>query len=182
MKFTPVSILLVVLALVYAPALTYAAERTQPKLGHTLSPIAKPFPAAGFTLMDIDDNEVSLADFKGQVILLNFWASWCPPCIREMPSMERLYQTLKAQDFVVLAVNQTEEMDVVFAFTGQLSVEPTFPILFDSESRISDQYPVMGLPTTFLIDKQGMVRYRAIGGREFDHPEVIKQIQALINE
>ena len=77
----------------------------------------------------------------------------------------------------VLAVNQWEDPDLVFEFTGRLSLEPTFPILFDRESRIAEEYRVKGLPTTFLIDKQGRLRYQAIGGREFDHPE----IEALID-
>jgi hypothetical protein len=75
-----------------------------------------------------------------------------------------------------------ETPDDVFAFTGQLPVDPTFDILFDTTSRVSRDYAVRGLPTTYLIDKQGMIRYRAVGGREFNHPEVVRIIEQLIQE
>jgi peroxiredoxin len=75
-----------------------------------------------------------------------------------------------------------EDVDQVFAFTGQLEVDPTFEILFDTTSKVSQDYAVRGLPTTYLIDKMGNIRYRAVGGREFDHAEVIKIIQQLISE
>ena len=75
-----------------------------------------------------------------------------------------------------------EDADHVFAYTGQLEVDPTFTILFDKDSKVSNSYRVNGLPTTYLIDKQGNIRYRAIGGREFDHPEVEKLVIQLMQE
>lgn len=159
-----------------------AAERKQPKLGHRLTALPKPVAAPGFTLEDMDEDKFSLKDYRGKVVLLNFWATWCPPCRREMPSMERLHQNFKGKDFVVLAINQMEDGDHVFAFTGQLEVDPTFTILFDKDSTVSRAYRVQGLPTSYLIDKQGRIRFRAIGGREFDHPEVEKQIRMLMQE
>jgi len=152
------------------------------KLGRNLTALAKPLPAPDFTLKDMDDESYSFADYRGKVVLLNFWATWCPPCRREMPSMERLHQMLDSDVFKVIAINQMESPDHVFAYTGQLAVDPTFPILFDSDSSIANAYKVKGLPTTYLIDKQGMIRYRAIGGREFDHPDVVKLIKQLIEE
>jgi thiol-disulfide isomerase/thioredoxin len=156
--------------------------RDAPPLGHQLSPLPSPTPAPAFTLKDMDDKPVSLADYKGKVVLINFWGTWCPPCRREMPSMERVYQHLHDKNFVVLAINQTETPDDVFIYTSQLSLAPTFKILFDTNSAISAKYRVVGLPTTYLIDKKGNIRYRAIGGREFDSPEVEQQILGLINE
>jgi thiol-disulfide isomerase/thioredoxin len=160
----------------------HAAWDDQPQLGHSLTPLPKPVPAPDFTLADMDDEMHSFKDLRGKVVLLNFWATWCPPCRREMPSMERLYQKLNGEDFTVIAVNQMESGDHVFAYTGQLEVDPTFTILFDRDSRVSNSYRVNGLPTTYLIDKQGNIRFRAIGGREFDHPDVEKQILQLMNE
>jgi thiol-disulfide isomerase/thioredoxin len=130
----------------------------------------------------MDEEKHSLNDLHGKVVLLNFWATWCPPCRREMPSMERLYQKFNGENFTVIAINQMEDGDHVFAYTGQLDVDPTFTILFDKDSKVSNNYQVSGLPTTYLIDKQGNIRYRAIGGREFDHPEVEKQILQLMQE
>ena len=159
-----------------------AADWQQPELSHNLAPMTKVLPASDFELLDMDEEKKKLSDYRGKVILLNFWATWCPPCIREMPSMERLHQQVDADDFKVIAVNQMEDIDQVFAFTGQLEIDPTFEILFDTRSQVSQAYSVRGLPTTYLIDKQGNIRYRAVGGREFNHPEVVKIINALIKE
>jgi peroxiredoxin len=159
-----------------------AAEPEQPKLGHQLTALSEPLPAPDFTLQDEHAKIYSLKDYRGKVIMLNFWATWCPPCRREMPSMERLHQKLKGKDFVVLALNQMEDGDQVFAFTGDIGVDLTFPILFDKDSSVSRAYGVRGLPTTYVIDKKGNIRFRAIGGREFDHPDVEKQILKLMRE
>lgn len=158
------------------------AEQQLPKLGYKLTELPKPVDAPDFSLQDMDEKKYSIKDFRGKVVLVNFWATWCPPCRREMPSLERLYQKLKGKDFIVLAINQFEDPDHVFAYTGQLGTDPTFPILFDRDSKIAEAYKVAGLPTTYLLDKQGKIRYRAVGGREFDHPEVEKLIQALMAE
>ena len=168
------------IAVIAMPA--YAAWDDQPKLGHSMTRLPKPVPAPAFTLEDMDEEKHSLADHEGKVIMLNFWATWCPPCRREMPSLERLYQNLDGDDFTVIAINQMETGDHVFAYIGQLEVDPTFTILFDKDSSVSQAYSVQGLPTSYLIDKKGNIRFRAIGGREFDHPEVVKQITELINE
>jgi len=159
-----------------------AAEHQQPKLGYTLTALSKPIPAPDFTLEDIDAKKFSLKDYRGKVVLLNFWATWCPPCRREMPSLERLNQKFKGKKFVVLALNQMEGSDQVFTYTAELEVAPTFTILFDKDSNVARAYSVQGLPTTYLIDKKGNIRFRAIGGREFDHPEVEKQIMQLMQE
>ena len=173
--------LLAALSIMAALTATAAWEQ-QPELGHRLTPLPKAVPAPDFTLEDMDEENHSFSDLRGKVVLLNFWATWCPPCRREMPSMERLHQKLDGDDFVVIAVNQMEDGDHVFAYIGQLEVDPTFTILFDKDSKVSNSYSVKGLPTTYLIDKQGNIRFRAIGGREFDHPEVEKQIMELMQE
>lgn len=158
------------------------ADWQQPDLSHNLTPVAKSITASGFELENMDEEKKKLSDYKGKVVLLNFWATWCPPCVREMPSMERLQQQIGEDDFNVVAINQMEDVDQVFAFTGQLPVDPTFEILFDEDSKVSQSYAVRGLPTTYLVDKQGKIRYRAVGGREFNHPEVVKIINQLIAE
>ena len=159
-----------------------AAWDVKPKLGHRLAPLQESIPAPDFVLENMDEEKVSLKEFRGKVVLINFWATWCPPCRREMPSMERLYQKFNGDNFTVLAINQMEAEDLVFAFTGQLEIDLTFTILFDKDSSVSQAFNVKGLPTSYLIDKKGNIRYRAIGGREFDHPEVEKLIINLIQE
>ena len=99
-----------------------------------------------------------------------------------MPSMERLSLKFKAEPFMVLAPNQLESFDLVFSFTGQIDPSPTFPILLDEKSIASKAWKVKGLPTSFIVDKQGRIAYRAVGGREFDHPEIEKLIRGLIAE
>ena len=158
------------------------ADWKQPALSHNLTVVNKTVAATNFELQDMDEENVKFSDYRGKVVLLNFWATWCPPCVREMPSMERLQQQVGRDDFRVVAVNQMESPDDVFAFTGQLELDPTFDILFDRESKVSQAYAVRGLPTTYLIDKKGNIRYRAVGGREFDHAEVVKIIKQLIAE
>ena len=160
---------------------TYA-DWQQPELSHNLTPVNKIIPAVDFELENMDEESRRFSNYRGKVVLLNFWATWCPPCVREMPSMERLHQQVDAEDFNVVAVNQMEDADQVFAFTGQLDIDPTFEILFDKKSLVSSAYAVRGLPTTYLIDKKGNIRYRAVGGRVFDHPEVVKIIKSLIEE
>lgn len=160
------------------PALP-AAAADLPPLAHSLTQQAlKPAPA--LKLPDLDGKPHDLAKLRGKVVLVNFWATWCPPCRREMPSMERLSQALSKEPFVVLAVDVGEDSDTIEAFASQLDVTPTFPILLDADSRAMTAWKVGGLPTTFLVDKQGRVVASAIGGREFDHPEMIESIRRLI--
>jgi thiol-disulfide isomerase/thioredoxin len=151
-------------------------------MSHSLTLLKPAKPAKNFTLPDLDGKPHTLSDYRGKVVLVNFWATWCPPCRREMPSMERLSQRLKDQPFAILAINQQEEPDRVFVFTGQLEPSPTFPILFDPNSAVSHAWGVLGLPASFIVDKQGRVAYRAMGGREFDHPEIEQAIRALIGK
>ena len=94
--------------------------------------------------------------------------------------MQRLYDKYRERGLVVVAVNQFEDPDLVFEFTGRLSLEPTFPILFDRDAGLMAQWKVNGLPTTYVVGPQGELAYRAVGGREFDHPDVVKQLLELV--
>lgn len=94
--------------------------------------------------------------------------------------MESVYQELRDGPFVVLAVNEWETPDHVFPWIGQLDLFPEFPILFDRDGAVSEAYGVKGLPTTVLVDREGNIVYRAVGGRDFDHPEVKGLIRALM--
>jgi len=163
------------------PATALRAQLPAPDLSYELTKLDTPVPAPDFTLKDMDGESHSLGSYRGKVVMLNFWATWCPPCRREIPSMESIYQDLGKQGFMVLAVNEFEEPDHVFAYMGQLSVFPTFPILYDHDSKISQLYGVKGLPTTLLINKQGQVVYRAVGGRDFDHPAVRAIVQKYLD-
>ena len=148
--------------------------------GAPLTPVSGNPVAPDFTLPDTDGNQVRLADLRGKVVLLNFWATWCPPCREEMPSMQSLWQALSEDAFVMLAVNVGEDDDDVFAFANEFPEPLTFPILMDKNSALLRDYPVIGLPTSFIIDKEGNMAYKTVGGREWDHPEVHAILQELM--
>lgn len=151
----------------------------QPVLTHGLSVLKQKVTAPKLRLLDLDEEIVDIKDLKGKVVIVNFWATWCPPCRREMSSLERLYQATKDNDVVVLAVNVGEDDETVFSFLGEIEPSPTYPILFDSDAKSLTDWHVKGLPTTYFVDREGFVVYRAIGGREFDHPSIIKKIMDL---
>jgi thiol-disulfide isomerase/thioredoxin len=178
-KSLKLNVLLMLICSLLLAGTAVRAETGQPGLGYQFTPLEPLAAAPDFTLDDMDDEPFTLSDYRGKVVLINFWATWCPPCRKEMPALEALYKKLGGESFAVLAVNQWEDPDHVFAYTGELNVFPTFPILFDPDSAISEKYRVKGLPTSFLIDKQGRLVYRAVGGRDFDHPEVEKLIRVL---
>ncbi len=148
----------------------------------TLTEVSKRPLGSDFVLEDIDGKKRRLSDLRGKVVLVNFWATWCPPCRREMPSIERLSHLLKGADFEILAVNVAENLDMVFSFTGTLDPVPTFPIVFDRDGSVLRAWPVRGLPTSFILDKQGRIAYRAVGGREFDDPAILAQLRILLDE
>jgi thiol-disulfide isomerase/thioredoxin len=158
---------------------TAVAEQQASVNDYKLKQLARPLPAADFKLLDMEEKTHTLKQYRGKVVLINFWATWCPPCIDEMPSLEKLYQKLKGQPFVMLAINQWEDEERVFEFMGELSTIPNFPILFDPDSKVSAAFGVQGLPSSFIVDKQGRIVYRATGGRDFAHPEIEAKIKSL---
>lgn len=168
--------LMVLLVLCWLSQPLLAAD---PVLSTTLTAL-EPVEAPDFTLQDMDGESHTLSELRGNYVLVNFWATWCPPCRKEMPSMEYLHKKYRDRPFRVLAVNQWEDPDHVFSYMGELAVFPSFPILFDPKSTVSEHYGVRGLPTSFIVDPEGRLVYRAIGGREFDHPEVTGLIDRLL--
>jgi len=112
-------------------------------------------PAPDFTLQTLDGESVSLSDYRGKLVMINFWASWCPPCNSEMPDLQRYYEQHQDEDFIILGVNYQDTPDKVQAFIEKYGV--TFPILLDSDGRIANLFGVQGLPTSFFVDKEGNV-------------------------
>jgi len=145
--------------------------------GKGLTPLSDKPLAPDFTLSDLDGNPHRLSDYRGKVVIVNFWATWCPPCRAEMPSMQRAWEQLQKQGIVMLGINVGEDEDTIFQFTADYPVE--FPLLLDQQSKVIDQWPVLGLPTTFVVDPDGRIAYRAIGGREWDDPELLAQVRKL---
>ena len=141
----------------------------------------RPLPAPDFALTTPSGAAVSLKQFRGKVVLLNFWATWCPPCVREMPSMEALFQKFKRRGFTVLAVSLDE--------TGAAIVKPflkkyqlTFPVALDPESRIAGMYGARDLPSSFLVDAQGRVIAAAKGERDWYSAEAISYVAEVLDK
>jgi len=121
----------------------------------------------------------ALADYRGKVVLLNFWATYCGPCKKEMPSHHNLFLAFKKDGFIVLAVSRDEDNADVQSFVKEQTI--TFPVPLDKDEEVSfDQYEVINLPTSFLIDRGGIIREKIIGEREWDAPDMKKKIEALL--
>lgn len=129
-----------------------------------------------------DNEPVSLADYKGKVILLNFWATWCPPCIKEMPSMQRLRDSFTDQPFEIVAINTGDDPTSVSSFLLELETELTFPILLDEQGKSYQHFGIRGLPMTLIFDRNGEMVEKVLGGREWDSAESIKAIQTVIDQ
>ncbi|MDJ0870578.1 MAG: TlpA disulfide reductase family protein [Gammaproteobacteria bacterium] len=164
---------LITLMLCFATAAGVAAERSD----QSLTPVEGRPPAPELDLLDMEGVRHRMADYRGKVVIVNFWATWCPPCREEMPSMQRAYEQLREEGIEMLAVNIGENEDIIFAFTANYPVE--FPLLLDLDSATIQNWPVRGLPTTFVVDPQGRLAYRAIGGRAWDDPDLLAPVRRL---
>ena len=134
--------------------------------------------APGFQLEDTAGNKVSLEDLRGKVVLVNFWATWCPPCRAEMPSMDKLNEAMAGEDFVMLAINVEEN--------GRTSVPEflnktphAFPILYDDRGVVQELYGVYRFPESFVIRKDGIIDDRVSGAIDWAHPETIAYFKGL---
>ena len=132
------------------------------------------FPAPDFTLNTIDGKKIAWSDLRGKVVIVNFWATWCPPCRAEVGDLQAAYQSHQ-NDFVLLAINNQEENTDVQSFVDQFQV--TFPILMDRTGLTATQYNVIALPTSFIIDREGIVRAVNVGGmdRAYIEAQLAKQ-------
>jgi peroxiredoxin len=146
-----------------------------------IGPIEVGLAAPDFTFPGMDGKMVSLSDFKGKVVLVNIWATWCPSCVDEMPSMEKLYQKLKGEDFEILAVSiDSLGEKVVAPFMKKYKL--TFPALIDSAGAIRMGYRTTGVPESFIIDKDGMLVKKIIGSLDWTKPEILHLFQRLIQK
>jgi peroxiredoxin len=131
-----------------------------------------------FTLKDIHGRSVSLSSLNGKVVLINFWATWCPPCRDEMPSLNELYKRYKNQGLIVLAISTDRSDSGVIDFLSKHPVD--FGVISDPDAKTSRQYKVFSLPTTFLLDKNGVVVKRYLGEEEWDSPETRNEIKKAL--
>lgn len=142
-----------------------------------------PYAAPELRLEDLDGDTLAVNQWgKDAVLVINFWATWCPPCRAEMGSLETLHQALQnatGGQAQVIGVNVGEDADTVFSFLGEVTPSPTFKQLLDTSGQAVEDWGVKGLPTTFVVNRQGQVVYRVIGGREFNTPIILQQIESL---
>lgn len=136
--------------------------------------------APDFTLPGLDGKSVSLGDYRGKVVLVNIWATWCPPCIAEIPSLEKLYNKFKDTDFEILAVSVDENGESVIApFIKKHNM--SFPVLVDPYGSIMQLYGTIGVPETFVIRKDGTIDGKIEGAIDWMSPRVIEFIEGLID-
>ncbi len=161
-------------------AQTAASHGINYKLVPNLEPMTDKSPTPDFTLPGPSGKKVSLKDFRGKVVLLNFWASWCVPCRQEMPAMERLYQEFKGKDFVMLGVNVKDQRKQALEFVKELKI--TYPILLDEHGDVGLLYGAWGLPTTYLLGPKGEGLARMWGPAEWYGLGARELIRALVSD
>lgn len=142
-------------------------------------------PAPDFVLASPEGNDIRLADYRGKVVLVNFWGSWCEPCVREIPALQAAYEQLQDQDFVVIGVNlfddeqaQNHSREDIRSFVEQLGI--TYPVALDEDGTTTDAYRVFPIPTSFFIDAQGNIRY--VLPRELEQDEIVALFTRLKQE
>lgn len=129
----------------------------------------EPVEAPAFTLVDLAGKQVALGEYRGRLVFLNFFATWCVPCRQEMPAMERLYRSYREKGLMLLGLNVRETAREVRPFVQELAL--SFPVLLDADGLVAYTYTVRGLPATYLIGRDGQMLWRALGPREWDGPD-----------
>jgi len=135
-------------------------------------------PAPELKAHDLGGAPRTLADYRGKVVLLNFWATWCPPCQREMPSLERLRTRMAGRPLEIVAISSAETPEEVGAFLSRMKLG--FPVLLDTDSSNTRRWKVFALPTTFVLDAEGRVRHVLTGPTEWDEGEALAVVEALL--
>ena len=133
-------------------------------------------------LKDVDGRQYDLSAMQGRVVVINFWATWCPPCIEEMPTIQNLWADTHTSGLEVLAVNVGEPAGAIRAFLADFEPKLEFPVLLDPKGEAFQTWRVRGLPKTFVVDKRGNIIYEAEGGRDMNSEHIRGRLQVLIDE
>ncbi|MFW5787207.1 MAG: TlpA family protein disulfide reductase [Halanaerobiales bacterium] len=167
-RLFPISLLVILLAvmLIFSSQLIRAEEvETGINIGNK---------APGFTLPDLEKNEISLDDLRGKKVFLNFWASWCGPCEHEMPDIEKLHKEYE-DEVAVIAVNMGEKKDDVDQFLS--SQDLNMPVLLDRNQSLAEKYAVQAIPTTYILDEEGIITEKHVGLIEYDKMKELLNIE-----
>ena len=162
-----------------SPVTAAAQSKIDYKAVSILQPMKDLAPTPEFSLATPDGKKLSLKDFRGKVVLLNFWASWCVPCREEMPAMERLYQEYKDKNFTILAVAVKDRRQATVDFVKELKI--TYPIALDPDAKVGQEYGAFGLPATYIIGPKGEGLARGWGPAEWYGPAARKLVKDLID-
>jgi len=136
------------------------------------------YQAPPILLTDIDGIKYNLNETKGHWVFVHFWASWCGPCRKEMPAIQKMWDNLKTQGLKIALINTAEDEDTVFNFLGIYA--PNIRALMDRDGQVTEKWKPRGLPATYLVDPTGQVQYQALGGRAWDAPTYLNFIKTLI--
>ena len=157
-------------------ALAHAADLPAPPKGIRVYEIGS---APNFTLKDADGETFVLDNTRGKWVFLHFWASWCGPCRKEMPAIQRMSELIQDDRLIIVLINTAENEDTIFSFLGETGTE--LNSLMDRDGLVTESWQPRGLPTTFLVDPNGYVRFQAIGGREWDKDTYVGFLRVLLN-
>jgi peroxiredoxin len=157
------------LFVILIPSLTLADSQ--------LSGMIKQPPAPDFKLPDLAGRIHTLEDYRGKPIIINFWATWCPPCRAELPSMNRAWKKISG-DIAMIAVNVGEDEETIKRFMQDYPIE--FQVLLDKDTVSLHQWPISGLPTSFVVNTDGIIYYQAVGEREWDNEQLLQKVKYLI--
>jgi peroxiredoxin len=147
----------------------------------TPPPVGRGSVAPKLELLGLDSHApYSLAEYRGQVVLVNFWATWCKPCEDEMPAMERLYAELHPRGFELLAISVGEDADIVRTFRDRLGI--TFPILLDPDKAVAADWQTFAFPESLLVDRDGKILERYVGPRDWDAPAYVARVRSLLGD
>lgn len=180
MSVPPFFLLAVVVCFAPSPAIT---AETAPQPGDAkaadarLEPIEERPAAPDFTLSGPHGKRYRLSDMRGKPVIVNFWATWCPPCRAEMPALQRAWEAIEEQGIVILAINVGEDAKTVREFLAEVPVD--FPLPLDTDSTVTQSWPLKGLPTTFVVDPEGRLAYRAEGERAWDDVTLLEPVRQL---
>lgn len=155
-------------------------QRVDPEPGMTEFP-EESFISPSFELPTLQGSKVKLSDYRGKVVFINFWATWCATCEVEMPSMQKLYDKFKDRGFEMLTISVDKDPEKIPAFLKKYNL--SFPVLLDPEENVAKKdYKTTGVPETFIVDQHGIIRHKAVGPRDWATDEIIQSFEMLINE
>lgn len=161
-SFIVIGIGLIAFGVAVMTLLTLRQTQAERKIEASAVPAAVDYPAPGLVLSDLDGSPRSLEAYRGQVVLVNLWATWCPPCVAELPALDAFYQDHAQQGFIVIGVNDGEELGLVRDFVADKNL--TFPIWLDPSYLAEGAFNTMNLPSSYVIDRDGRIRLQWVGG------------------